>query len=126
VKYRVPQWIPTVLLVLLVPLIGYLVVSNIEDTRSQQELGAQTDAEANMIAFMHQQYDSQHRRHGFHWTIQRRDGPNTLVCYCDGKGYGWWYQVQATPDGQFTAAQVADTSAASTTPQGAAFPTMIP
>jgi hypothetical protein len=105
------------LLVLLVPIIGYLVVWNVEQTRHDQDAGAQTDAEAQLIGYMRQQFDAQHKRFGFHWSIARRDTQSDLVCYCDGKGYGWWYQVQIAPDGQFTATQVADTSAASTVPQ---------
>jgi len=112
-KLKIPQWIPTALLIALVPVIGYLAVSNVEQTRQEQEAGTQSDSDAQLMGFLHRQYDSQHRRLGFRWIIQRRDGQNALACYCDTKGYGWWYQVQASPDGQFTANQVADTSAAS-------------
>jgi hypothetical protein len=111
-KIKVPQWIPTVLLVLLVPVIGYLAFSYIRDTQSRATASAQTDTDAQMISYLRQQYEAQYQRAGFHWTIQRRDGDNRLVCYCDPKGYGWWYQVQMTADGQFTATKVADTSAA--------------
>ena len=72
---------------------------------------------------MKQQYDAAHSRSGFQWQIGRRDGQNRLVCYCDKKGYGWWYQVQIAADGTFSSTQVADTSEASTTRQ---VPTMIP
>ena len=116
-KIQLPQWIPTVLLVLLVPAIGYLVVWNVEQTRHDQDAGAQTDTEAQLINYMRQQFDAQHKRSGFHWSIARRDPQDDLVCYCDGKGYGWWYQVQIAAAGQFSATQVADTSAASTAPQ---------
>lgn len=111
--FQIPQWIPTALLVMLVPVIGYLAISYVKDTQARADLSAQTDAEAQMIAYLHQQYDAQYPRGGFHWRIQRRDGANRLVCYCDRKGYGWWYEVRMTPDGQFTATKVADTSAAS-------------
>lgn len=122
-KFKIPQWIPTLLLVLLVPIVGYLVISNVEDIRTQSESSAQSDTEAQLIAYMHQQFDAQHARSGFQWGITRRDGQNRLVCYCDKKGYGWWYQVQIGEDGSFSATQVADTSAAS---KAAALPTMIP
>ena len=109
-KTRVLQWISTALLVALIPVIGYLVVSNIEATRNQEDRGAQDDAEANMIAYLHQQYDAQYPARGYQWTIGRRDGSTRLVCYCNKKGYGWWYSVQITSDGQYTAQKVADTS----------------
>lgn len=115
VRMKVPQWIPTALLVLLVPVFGYLVISNVEGIRTQQEAGAQTDTEAHLMAFMEDQYGSKLPRFGFTWIISRRDVQSRLVCYCDKKGYGWWYSVQIAPDGSFSASQVADTSAASQT-----------
>lgn len=111
-KIQVPQWIPTALLVMLVLVIGYLAFSYIHDTQSQAAAGAQADAEAQMIAYLRQQYGAQYPHLGFEWKIQRRNGDNHLVCYCNPAGYGWWYQVQITAGGQFTATKVADTSAA--------------
>lgn len=126
-KIQLPQWIPTALFVLLVPVIGFLVVWNVEQTRQQEDAGAQTEAEAQMIGYMRQQFEVRHQRWGFHWSIGRRDGQNRLVCYCDAKGYGWWYQVQIGSDGQFSASQVADTSAASrVTQEPSLFPTPRP
>lgn len=111
-RIKVPQWIPTVLLVMLVPVIGYLVISYIQDTQSRLTASAQTDADARTIAYLHQQFDAQYPRGDFQWSIQRRDGDDLLVCYCDPKGYGWWYQVRTGADGQLTATKVADTSGA--------------
>lgn len=100
------------LLVLLVPVIGYLAVSYIEDTQTRATVAAETDADAQLIAYLHQQYDAQYSRADFEWKIERRDGDNRLVCYCSPKGYGWWYEVQPLAGGQFTSTKVADTSAA--------------
>ena len=111
-RIKVPQWIPTVLLVMLVPVIGYLAVSYISDTQTRATAGAQTDADMQLIAYLHQQYDAQYSRAGFHWSIQRRDADRSLVCYCNPKGYGWWYEVQPLAGGQFRSTKVADTSAA--------------
>jgi hypothetical protein len=104
------------LFVLLVPVIGYLAVSNIEATRGQQDRGAQNDADAQIIAYMHQNYDSGYPATGYQWTVGRRDGSTSLVCYCNKKGYGWWYSVRMTSDGRFSAAKVADTSKGATPP----------
>lgn len=111
-KIKVPQWIPTALLVALVPVIGYLAISYIEDTQTRATASAQNAADAQMIAYLRQRYEAENSHAGFHWKVQRRDGDNRLVCYCDPKGYGWWYEVKTTAGGQFTATKVADTSAA--------------
>ena len=125
-QVQVPQWIPTVLLILLAPVIGYLVYAYVEGTRDQQNASTQSATEAQLITFMAQQYDSEHPSSGYVWTIERRDGDSRLVCYCDDKGYGWWYQVQTRPDGQFTATEVADTSAGPSATDAPAAPTATP
>lgn len=110
-KVRVPQWIATALLVVLAPVIGFIVFSDVEGMRTGQS-AVQTD-DANLIAYMHQQYDAQYPRRGYHWTIQRRNGEHRLVCYCDANGYGWWYDVEALSGETFTANPVADTHSGS-------------
>jgi hypothetical protein len=115
-KIRMPSWVTTAILILLIPVIGYLVVSNVEQTRNDYNTGAQNQEEANLIAFMHQEFDAQHPAPGYQWAITRRDASGNLVCYCNSKGYGWWYSVQKTPDGSYAATQVADTSQGGTNP----------
>lgn len=114
--FKIPQWIPTALLVLLVPVIGCLAVSYISDTQTRATAAAQSDADMQLIAYLHQQYDAQFPRDNFQWRIQRRDGDSSLVCYCSRKGYGWWYEVKPLAGGQFTSTKVADTSAAALKP----------